>query len=162
MFKKKFRMKKNSEKNDDSGEEKFSQRLETVKILTDEDWEKIEYIRKRKPSITQKRKYEPNIDDEVDLDRITGDYMKKRRISKEERESMMQEKRSEMKDMKRDFSFAKRKKGASSTNIQKRKSKPYAMLRHKALKKLKRSARQKRNIKEKHTRKLASQKLDHH
>jgi len=97
------------------------------------------------------------------VDKITGEYVKKRRLNREDRDKARKEHREEMKEMKRGYTYGKKKaeKGASTTNIEKRKSKPYSMVRHKALRKLRRSAGLKRKIKSQHVQKLASQKLDH-
>jgi len=101
--------------------------------------------------------------EEVDIDKITGDYVKKRRLTKEERDKLHQKNREEMKEMKKQMAFGRRKKsGASKTNFENKKNKPYAMVRNKALRKQKRPAGLKLKLKEKHMQKMASQKLEHH
>jgi len=101
--------------------------------------------------------------EDVDIDKITGDYVKKRRLTKDEREKLHQKNREEMREMKKQMAFGRRKKsGASTTNFEKKKTKPYAMVRPKALRKLKRSSGLKLKLKEKHMQKMASQKLEHH
>jgi len=84
-------------------------------------------------------------------------------MTKQDREKVTKEAQDERTQDQKRYGYGKRIKGASSTNIQKRKTKPYAMLRQKAMQKQRsRSANQKIRSKEKHIRKLASQKLDHH
>jgi len=143
-------------------------RLEVVKILSDEDWEKLRYIKEHQKELEQKgvitnskkRKIQ-DVEDDVDVDSIIG-YRKKKRMSKQERLKHIRDSKEESQEMRKNHRYGAKKQGASTTNIEKRKNKPYTMLRQKALEKQRRSINQKLRIKEKHIRKLASQKLDHH
>jgi len=166
------------EKNSNEGEQEEEKsevsqppglRLEAVKILSDEDWAKIRYIREHKKELqkkgviptTKKRKMEA-VDEDVDVDSIVG-YKKKRRMTKQDREKVSKESQKEKAQDQKQYGYGKKIKGASTTNIEKRKSKPYAMLRQKAMQNQRsRSANQNLRRKEKHIQKLASQKLDHH
>jgi len=150
-------------------EEKLSlPRLEARKILSEEDWVKIRYIQEHKKKLQEKgvipvlkkRKFEA-VTKDVDAETISG-WQKKRRLTKQERINATKESQEENALDKKHYTYGMRKQGASSTNYEKRKSKPYSMVRHKALAKQRRSAIQKIKMKEKHIRKLASQKLDPH
>jgi len=144
-------------------------RLETVKILSEEDWTKLRYIQEHKKELehkgvlpnSKKRKI-IDVEDDVNVDSIVG-LQKKKRLSKPERLKVLQELQEEKANDKKRFKHGMKRVGGSSTNIEKRKFKPYSMVRLKALERQrKRSANKKLRIREKHIQKLASQKLDHH
>jgi protein SDA1 len=85
--------------------DKIHTRIETMKILTDEDWEKIRrrQDRKRSSSVLLED------DEDVDVDKITGEFVKKRRMTREERDQARQDHREEMKALKKGFTYGKKK-----------------------------------------------------
>jgi len=91
----------------------------------------------------------------LDTVRNVNYQKKKNKISIRKKEKKKKEEKSR-------YKYGSRRKGGSSTNIEKRKSKPYAMLRRKALSKQQRGIRQKLKVKDEHVRTMKSQKLDHH
>eukprot|EP01125_Pyxidicula_operculata_P001163 TRINITY_DN11113_c0_g1_i1.p1 TRINITY_DN11113_c0_g1~~TRINITY_DN11113_c0_g1_i1.p1 ORF type:complete len:781 (-),score=305.58 TRINITY_DN11113_c0_g1_i1:26-2368(-) len=144
-----------------------SERIDTTKILTDEDWEKLRYLKehekellpKEKKKKGKKRKWEeigtPTPDDDVDESSIIG-WQKRARASYDERMDSIKAGREERK-----YIHGRKRVGGSKTNIEKRKNKPFAMLKHKAKKKLQRSSKQQRNVKSKHLKLIHRQKLNH-
>jgi len=141
-------------------------RLENMKILSEEDWVKIRYIQEHKSELqakglipnTKKRKIgEVEYDDNMDADKIAG-YQKKRKMSKVDRVKLLKESQTD----KMKYVFGMKRMGSSSTNTEKKKTKAYSMVRHKALQKQRRDTKVRRKIKERHVQKLKSQKLDHH
>jgi len=111
------------------------------KILTQEDWEKIQEIQnnqvyKDHTKVPLKRKLEQLYDFEIDSKTITG-FQKKRKTNKEEKlESVL--------DGRMEFEVKKKPQFKSKTNDEKKKTKPYNMLRHKALSKMTLSNSQKK------------------
>uniref|UniRef100_A0A6B2KY64 Protein SDA1 n=1 Tax=Arcella intermedia TaxID=1963864 RepID=A0A6B2KY64_9EUKA len=141
-------------------------RLEATKILTEEDWEKIKFIQEKQEQLTKmpKGKKRPlsatNIED-VDEENIVG-YQKKKKVAKEDRMKDFLKEREEKRAEKKKFRYGSRKGGGSTTNIEKRKSKPYNMLRRKALKKQTRGIKQRLKTKDEHVKTIKSQRLSHH
>jgi len=137
-------------------------RFETTKIFTDEDFEKIKYLREKQAQQSEpsgrKRKHEEIIDQGVDPEDIEG-YKKKARRTLEERVESVKAGRDEQR---RKFEFGRKRVGGSKTNIEKRKTKNFGMTRVKALTKLRRSGSQKRLVKKKHLSKIKSQRMNKH
>ena len=95
---------------------------------------------------------------DLDPEDIEG-FKKKARRTLEERLESVKAGRDEAK---RKFEFGRKRVGGSKTNDEKRKTKNFAMVRAKALTKLRRSGSQKLRVKKKHLSKLKSQRMNKH
>jgi len=120
------------------------------KILSQEDLDKIQHIQNKLISskdghsrIPLKRKLEQIYDFEIDPDTIQGYRKKKKKKNKEERVESLVEGREE-------FVTKAKPQHKSKTNTEKKKTKPYAMLRQKALHKMSRSNSYKKKILSRH------------
>jgi protein SDA1 len=142
ITKKNIDMSENNSETYDNSESSFN-----YKILSQEDLDKINDIQmkllnKDHTRVPIKRKLEQLYDFEIDSETIQG-YRKRRKKNKEERIE-------DLNELKEEWEITQKPQHKSKTNAEKKKTKPYSMLRHKALKKVSRSCNQKKRILSRH------------
>jgi len=131
-----------------------SPRAEVTRVFTDEEWDKLKKIQEKLKSSNKKRK--------MDFDpSVSGDDLepaaKKSRTTYEERVAAKLLNKEDLSEFRK---FGRKRKAQSTSNVSKKKTKNFVMLRQKALKKQRRTKKQKSEIKTAHLKKQRRMKLN--
>jgi len=166
------------EKEQENGEEKFqdtnyvdmletevvvpqlipiTKRVEVTKILSDEEWQKLRKIQEKLTQSGQTKKRKLNEIDETVTEEALEPVHKRARATYEERVAAKLESKADLSHFKQ---FGRKRHAQSTSNVVKKKTKNFMMVRQKAFRKNTRSKKDTSTVKSKHLQKQKRQKLN--